>query len=238
MKSEVFTSDIIQQLHLPNANSRTVAQQVYSVIRKKIITLEIEPGTAMSEKEIADILEVSRTPVREAFIRLNREGLVNVYPQKGTLVSQISISRAREERFLREALEKPVLELFINHHSPEALQKLSELLEKQRQMIEQGDYKSFMQYDDMFHAVFYAETGKKLCHSIIDNYSIDDNRLRHLSLIINEGIDSINVDQHAQIFDCIAADDPEGAQAMLTKHLRKLFTELEVMTNKYPHYFA
>ncbi len=238
MKSQLFSNDIIQQLHLPNANMRTVSNQVYAVIRSKIISLDIEPGTFMSEKEIADLLNVSRTPVREAFIRLNRERLVNIFPQKGTMVSQISISRAKEERFLRESLEKAVVELFMQNPSKESVQKLTEMIEMQKQMLEQEDFTGFMQYDDQFHAVFYQETDKTLCNTIVQNNSIDYYRLRFLSLNLNEGVGSLNTKQHVELYHAVVERNFDQMEHILNNHLRKLFTELETMTSKFPHYFV
>ncbi len=238
MKSQLFSNEIVQQLHLPSANLRTVSNQVYTVIRNKIISLDIEPGTAMSEKEIADLLTVSRTPVREAFIRLNREGLVNIFPQKGTVVSQISVNRAKEERFLRESLEKSVVELFMQNPSKEAIERLGELIDIQKSMLEQGDRVGFMSYDDQFHAVFYQETGKTLCNAIVLNNSIDYYRLRFLSLKMNDGIGSLNTKQHVELYHAVVESNFDEMEKILTKHLRKLFTELEIMLQEFPNYFV
>lgn len=221
-----------------NTSERTVSNQVYTAIRNSIVTLEIEPGTAMSEKEVADRLSVSRTPVRETFIRLNREGLVNIFPQKGTYVSRISIERAKEERFLRESLEHSVLEIFMQERNPAALAKLKQMIERQQEALEQQDFLNFMTYDDQFHAVFYEATGKMLCSNIICNYSIDYYRLRFLSLLISGGIASLNAGQHIQLYELIVENNADGAQDLLTKHLRKLFKELEPMMEKYPQYFV
>ena len=81
--------------------SRSVQDNVYSALRVSIINLNLAPGTAISETEVSLKFQVSRTPVREAFIRLSKEGLVEVIPQKETLVSLIDPIRVKQEFFLR-----------------------------------------------------------------------------------------------------------------------------------------
>ena len=85
--------------------SRSVQDSVYTALRTSIINLNLAPGTAISEKEISRRFGVSRTPVREAFIRLSKEGLVRVIPQKETQVSLVDFRRVEQEFFLRESLE-------------------------------------------------------------------------------------------------------------------------------------
>lgn len=214
----------------------TISDQVYSAVRISIMTLRIPPGTAMSEKEIGERLSVSRTPVREAFIRLEKEGLVRIYPQRGTYVSKIRIGRAKEERFLRESLEMAILREFMRDHSEESIERLKHNIEKQKQALAQGAWNKFMDYDDQFHDVFYQETDKLLCNDVIKQSNVDYYRLRCLSVLVNGGIASLNIDQHIQLIEYIQNGD-DAAPDLLAKHLRKIFKELDEMQEKYPHYF-
>ncbi len=92
-------------------NNQSVGEYVYNTIKKNIINLNIKPGDRISEKEIADMLNLSRTPVREAFIKLSKEGVVNVLPQRGTYISRIDLKQVEEARFIRASLEKAVMGL-------------------------------------------------------------------------------------------------------------------------------
>lgn len=215
----------------------TIADQVYQAIRVNIMTLKIAPGTAMSEKEIGEKLNVSRTPVREAFIRLEKEGLVRIYPQKGTNVSQLSISRAKEERFMRESLETAVLHVFIREHSEEAIARLERNIRKQKEAEAAKEWDRFMEYDDQFHDIFYQETNKLLCGEVVKNSNVDYYRLRCLSVLVSGGIAALNLEQHTELLEYIKANDEDGAQQILRKHLRKVFMELDEMQEKYPQYF-
>ncbi|MDD4570194.1 MAG: GntR family transcriptional regulator, partial [Tepidanaerobacteraceae bacterium] len=86
-------------------------EYVVRVLRHNIINFNLKPGQFVSENEIADILGVSRTPVREAFIELSRSSLVEIYPQKGTCISPIDMDVVEETRFMRCVLEKAVARL-------------------------------------------------------------------------------------------------------------------------------
>ena len=94
------------------AQDNSIRENVYRVIRENITSLQLAPGTTVSTQELAAKLQVSRTPVREAFIRLQKEDLVEITPQKGTMVSRIDLTRAEKERFIRESLETAILPLF------------------------------------------------------------------------------------------------------------------------------
>ncbi|WP_270804133.1 GntR family transcriptional regulator, partial [Aeromonas sp. Y307-3] len=80
-----------------------VNQQIYRYLRKDIVECTIPPGTLLSEKEISTRFNVSRQPVREAFIKLAENGLVQILPQRGTFVQKISVKRVADGRFIRSA---------------------------------------------------------------------------------------------------------------------------------------
>ena len=87
----------------------SVAVQVHYHLRQQILRLNLKPGIALSEKELSLQLGVSRTPVREAFIRLSEEGLVDIFPQRGTIVAPIRMDEIKEAQFLREILETAIV---------------------------------------------------------------------------------------------------------------------------------
>ena len=89
--------------------SEPVNQQIYRYLRKDIVTCIIQPGSLLSEKEVSARFNVSRQPVREAFIKLAEAGLVQVLPQRGTFVRKISARRVADGRFIREAVEVSVV---------------------------------------------------------------------------------------------------------------------------------
>ena len=133
------------------SNKNTVQNAVYQELKKGIMTLHLVPGTEMSTQEIATKLQVSRTPVREAFIQLQKEGLVEAIPQKGTKVSPINIKRVGQERFLRESLELSVIEPFLANVNTQDYQFLRANIEKQKEYWNKRDFAGFVQLDNQFH---------------------------------------------------------------------------------------
>ena len=127
--------------------------ETFALLRQKIITMELLPGTAMSVYEMSEQLQVSRTPVREAFIRLATESLVEIMPQRKTLVSRIDVSRAQQERFMREALEIGVIPSFLRTLTDETLADMRALSRRYAVAIDRGDAVEALALDDAFHQI-------------------------------------------------------------------------------------
>ena len=107
-------AELLSSLINPSSlNKQTFSSReaVYTTLKQLILSLKLPPGTAISEKEISLEFNVSRTPVRESFVRLAQEGLLEVYPQRGTYVSLIQVDLVEEARFMREQLERAVIRL-------------------------------------------------------------------------------------------------------------------------------
>lgn len=214
----------------------TVASQVYKSLYESIISLRLAPGASMSELEMAASLGVSRTPVREAFIRLSREGLIVIYPQRGTVVSRISLKRAFQERFLRESLERSVLETFAHDPPQSALAAMQRQIDLQRASLLRQDIDAYLISDDRFHFIMYEETGNDLCSSVIRRNCHDYQRLRVLSAQVSREVQQLNVEQHEQLLELIRQGGVEEAQALLRVHLRRLFKEMDALRASHPDY--
>ncbi len=216
--------------------NNSVGSRIYQAIRNNIINLNLAPGTAMSEQELSVKLGVSRTPVREAFIKLSREGLVNIIPQKGTFISKINYHLANEERFLRESVERAVLELFVKEKSEEAIYRLGRIIEKQKKAAADKDYIKFMEYDDQFHQIMYEDVDKPMCYEVTVSVGGNYRRMRYLSMMVEDVIET-NIAQHENLLECIKNEDVEGAKQVLRHHVRKVMTEKDDIVEKYPEYF-
>ena len=102
---------------------------------------------------MSETFRVSRTPVREAFVRLAQEGLLNIYPQRGTFVAKIDLNHLEEARFVRENLEKAVLAEAGNGISSQALQALRTNLAAQTICRDAGDYQQMLDLDNEYHRI-------------------------------------------------------------------------------------
>jgi DNA-binding GntR family transcriptional regulator len=217
--------------------SGTVQDSVYTNLRKNIINLNLVPGTAISEQEIALRYKVSRTPVRETFIHLAREGLVQIFPQKKTLVSRIDFSRVEQELFLRESLETAVLEPFIKNSSPEIFEALGGLIEKQGGAFEKNDYIRFVDFDDDFHRLFFQAAGHELSWDVLASIGGHYHRVRLLTIRL-QGIVKNILGQHKKLLGALKKKDLQKAREILKEHLHKLGSEEKILREQFPGYFV
>lgn len=210
---------------------------MYVSLRKSIINLNLAPGTVISEKEISLRYEVSRTPVREAFIHLSKEGLLRVIPQRETLVSLIDPDRVEQELFLRETLEMAVLKPFISRCRPDHVSELEKILESQSLAFDRNEYINFVNFDDNFHRIFFEVAGHELGWEILQNMCGHYHRVRLLTVRLN-GIAENIVSQHRDILAGIKAKNLREIRFKLNRHLDKLHSEKKLLREKFPDYFV
>jgi DNA-binding GntR family transcriptional regulator len=217
--------------------ARRVQDSVYTALRNSIINLNLAPGTAISEKEISLRFNVSRTPVREAFIRLLKEDLIRVIPQKETQVSLIDLERVEQEFFIRESLETAALAPFIANSRSHHLTELRRLTELQNDALANKAFIDFINYDDQFHQTFFEVAGQALSWEVLETMNGHYHRVRLLTIWLN-GIATDNVSQHQQILAAMEKKDLNKAKEMLRLHLHKLETEEAILRKKFPDYFT
>jgi DNA-binding GntR family transcriptional regulator len=196
----------------------------------------LAPGTTLSEKEVGLRYKVSRTPVREAFINLSKEGLVKVIPQKETQVSLIDFSRVDQEFFLRENLEMAVLKPFIARCQAGHFSGLERLIEMQNEAFDRNEYINFLNYDDAFHRIFFEVAGQSLSWEVLESMSGHYHRVRLLSIRLN-GIAKDIVSQHKKLLFALKKKDLHKAMSMLNLHLHKLSSEEDLLQEEFPGYF-
>ena len=229
-------SDLQPRSDYKARENQTVTSRIYAQLRDQIMYMQLVPGTSMSEQEMAQLFGVSRTPVREAFIRLSREKMVVVSPQRRTVIPKINIDRANQERFLRESLEYAVLEQLIPIQTPEIIRQLRHQIHIQEQSIKNGDYAAFLQHDDEYHDIYYTATNNFLCSQVLRRNVFDYQRLRYLSLNSEENISAANMEEHKKMVDLIVSRDLKAVQSLLRKHLRRIFDEIQTLKKIYPDY--
>ncbi len=203
----------------------SLSEQAEILIREKILSLEYEPGERLVVDKLADDLEVSRTPVREALRNLAQQGLVNY---DGKIYSLFfPISGDIEEIFtIRKALEPVAAELAVNRIAPEAIDELRLLLD---QHTSREDDISLTEVDVHFHDVIVESAGNQRMKQILANmryqfrlirgWVAKRNRLEISGKANVLEIDTIN--EHRKIFDSLIAHDPESAAAAMAEHLAK-----------------
>jgi len=216
--------------------SGSAGHMVYQRLKQQIVSLELPPGTSLSEKETSLTFEVSRTPVRESFVRLAQEGLVLVLPQRGTRVSLIDPELVEEARFMREQLEKAVVRLACEAFSEDRLAGLENNLAQQREAIRQQDSKKMFELDEEFHRILFAGCRKSGTWEVIQQMNAHFNRTRVLWLWTDPHWELL-YEQHRQMFLAIKAQDADQAERIMMEHMRLSIANLPVLKERYPEYF-
>lgn len=211
-----------------------VGPQIVRLIHHRIVAGDLLPGARISESEIAVAYGVSRQPVREAFIKLAEEGLLEVRPQRGTYVRKISVPAVMDARFVREAIEADVVRLLAQSPDPALERELKRQIEAQEQIIA-SDVQGFVPLDDMFHRTLAEAAGKPFAWTVIDGMKSQMDRVRQLSSLRLQR-DKL-IDHHTAIAEGIGRGDVAGAEAAMRTHLREILKDLPVIRQSLPEYF-
>jgi|TARA_R110000787_G_scaffold268466_1_gene374978 DNA-binding GntR family transcriptional regulator len=200
-----------------------VGPQIHRIIRERIVCTDLLPGVRLSEAELAKHFNVSRQPIREAFIKLADEGLLEVRPQRGTYVRKISVAAVLDARFVREAIEADIARFVAKEPNDRFLTRLEQLIIDQKKVMK-GDAQSFLKLDHDFHRCLAEAAGKTYAWKIVEDVRAQLDRVRYLSYF-QFPMDEI-IDQHVQIVSAISSRDPETASAAMREHLREILHTL------------
>jgi DNA-binding GntR family transcriptional regulator len=125
-------------------------QSIFDIVLNRIINLEYEPGRLLSEKQLIEEFEVSRTPIREVLLKLSEKGFVKLVPRVGTYVTQIDLRNVKHAYEVKKRLESLACELAAERISPEEAQKLVEMSYAIRTLDPQADYQAYIDFDYKF----------------------------------------------------------------------------------------
>ncbi len=215
----------------------TLGQRVYLTLREAILSLALPPGAMLRKPEICASLGVSRSPVAEALLRLQGEGLVDILPQAGSFVARLSMDAVREGAFLREAIEVAAIARVAVTATADQIAALEENLDAQAARVGSGDTAGFYALDRAMHEMLLGLTGFPRLAQVSDTAWVHVNRARRLILPV-PGRVAATLDEHRAIVAAVAAHDPAAAQAAVQGHLRQLLTYLEPLERDRPELFS
>ena len=215
----------------------TAADAIHRDLRAEIVSLKRKPGEPIAEKQIAEAYGVSRTPVREAVLRLADEGLIEIFPQSGTFVSRIPLDALPEAFAIRKALEEATVRYAAARASRSQIAALRANLELQREMQETANYEGFHQADEAFHALIADIAGYPGFWTLIQQTKVQIDRYRLLTLPVRGRIAEV-IAEHAAIVEAVAANDPAAAIKALDDHLDDLQISVADIRRDYPRYFT
>ncbi|QCK84610.1 GntR family transcriptional regulator [Phreatobacter aquaticus] len=213
--------DLVLPTLAPARSQESAAARIERELRGRIIDLSIKPGERLSEAEIAERFQVSRQPVREAFIALMRAGLVDVQPQRGTVVVKLSVRRMLDARFIREAIELAIVRRACEHFDRHYLDRMRKLIDEQMLAVDRNDKEGFLHLDNMFHIALADGAGCSAAWAAVEMQKAHMDRVCALTLH-SPGRSEVVVDQHIAIVDAVEAGDAERAVAAMSHHLNEI----------------
>lgn len=219
---------------------RMLNRQTYESFKKDIMTFALRPGEPVSAAKLAERYKVSRTPAREALVRLQDEGLVDIYPQSKSVISRINVKRAKQEWFVRRTLELAMVDKFFDNVTKEDIGKMQTIEDRlvhigSRPRTPETAYE-YLQCDNDFHAITYHVAGEYLAASIIENMMSHYNRARLLSDMDNIHKDRTVAD-HARLIRLVETGNKEGYRSALSIHLGHIDSDIEEMNQMQPDMF-
>lgn len=216
----------------PHESGRDYAKRV---IRDKIISLELEPGTAISDRELAAWMNLSRTPVREALLDLAKVKIVEIYPQRGSVVAPIDYNLVEEAQFVRSVLEVAVVQLACERATQEQLEQLKENVALQEFYYQHGSSERLLEMDDEFHRLLFQIAGRMQAYEMMRSITVHFDRVR--SLAVTAVKEHLWMGDHREICEAVAAHDQEAARQLMEKHLNRYKVDETALREQYPQYF-
>jgi DNA-binding GntR family transcriptional regulator len=220
----------------PRAPGNSASALVYQVIRREIVSMQRKPGEPIVEKELGFTFGVSRTPIREAILRLADEGLVEVVPQSGTFVARIPLDALPEAFIIRRALEEVTVRAAAERATKSQITGLHAILELQREKMAADDREGFHEADQSFHAAIAEAAGHPGIWMLVQQVMVQVDRYRRLTLPQPGRMERV-IAEHVGVTEAIAEHDVEKAAAAIDAHIDGLRVGLEDFPDHNPDYF-
>lgn len=215
-------------------------QSTYECFKRDIMTFALKPGEPVSAAKIAERYNVSRTPAREALVKLETEGLVDIYPQSKSVISQIDINRAKQEWFIRKTLELGMVDGLFERVKESDILKMRSFCRKMEEVSQnERTHESAYEYlrcDNEFHAMTYHVAGQSLAAEMIANTMAHYNRIRLLIDLDNYYKDR-TVSTHEQLIQFLENNDKVSYRNLLGTHLGYITQDIIEMKEKNPKLF-
>ncbi len=215
-------------------SSKTIAASVYEIIRDEIVTLKRPPGSPISDKKISADLGISRTPMREAFLRLMEEGFIVAIPYSGTFVTKIQVNALKDAQFIRKSLECSAIEEAAKAANDNDILELERILEEQK--IAAGVNRTeFIKIDNEFHKKIFDISGHLKVWDIVLTAKCQINRARYLIITEETRLSKI-IDEHQKIIDALKVNDVAKATQDLANHIDISYSFIEKTLNSFQMY--
>ena len=214
----------------------SAAARIHRDLRSEIVSLARRPGEPIVEAEIARAYGVSRTPAREAILRLAHEGLIDIFPQSGTYVSPIPVADLAQSIELRRVLEEAVVRRAALRAGEADLARLRDELKRQAACETGADHAEFHASDERFHEILSECADRRQFWQVVLQTKTQVDRFRRSTLPVAGRMGHV-VAEHAAIVDALAAQDGDAAALAMTSHLDALLAAVEGARTAHPTWF-
>lgn len=224
---------------IPRVRGRAISTMatIYQALRSDIVSMHRPPGEAIVERQIAELFGVSRTPVREALLRLADDGLVEIFPQSATIVARIPVDDLPEAIIVRTSLESTAVRYAAQRVTRSQVAVLRANLLLQQETEAAGDFDGFYEADEAFHALIARIAGYPRLWTIAQEVKVQVDRYRRLTLP-EPGRLTYVIAEHAAVADAIADGDPARAERCMAAHLDGLLSSIPATQGANPAYFT
>jgi DNA-binding GntR family transcriptional regulator len=198
----------------------SASRRAYEHVKTRLLDGTYRDGTLLSEGSVAQELDISRTPVREAFLHLEAEGLLELYPKRGALVVPVTMAEVADLFDARIALERHCLGKLAGAMPPGLTTELEAILARQRELHAAGDVSGFTAADRELHRAWVAATGNAVLLDLYDQLRDRQQRVTARMLARDgAGRGRELIAEHERIVAALIAGDRYGAGAALERHL-------------------
>lgn len=200
-------------------------QRAYAILRYAIRNLVLPPGRTILEREVAEILEMSRTPVREALVRLENDEALQLIPRRGFYVEPIEKNDLSDIYQLSATLDGLAIELAALQMNNEAINKLESLVDKQQEALNKKEFSRWAKLDDEFHSEIVKCSTNESLNKVIGIYS-DKLYKARLFTINHRPSPDMSIIEHRAMIACLRAKDAKAAKVLMESHRRRAQKEI------------
>jgi GntR family transcriptional regulator, rspAB operon transcriptional repressor len=213
-----------------------ITNGIYQTIKERIINMQLRPGEVLMAKRLAEQLGASRTPVREALVRLAHEELIEPSEGRKFKVAELNLVRIMEIYDIRAALEGKAVAVAVEKATDEQLEQLERTHSILQNDFKQSDYDAFLVADFAFHQKIVEICGNQSMKKILENMAMHIQRIRYLTVNIEDRLLN-TLPEHGAILDALKRRDSAEAQRALNVHFDAVSTGIcELYNNPQKHY--
>jgi len=199
---------------------KSLREEVYESLKRSILHGKLKGGQRLIEETLADQIGISRTPIREAFHKLERDDLVTKLPKGGFAVREFTKEDVDEIFGIRSALESYAAYLATLHLTPEKIAQLEKKVKESEEALEQGDDEKIVQLNTDFHDLIYKSCKSKKLAEMIDNFRDYFYRYRSVLLHTEKGT-NYSIDDHRRMLEAMKKKNPRLVERLVRSHLAR-----------------